>query len=169
MLLFFRYVSELMLPFGSLLFVALVVQLFAFHGMRWNYGSSAGAATFGYGLAAVIFFIVAMVLAPVSTNYIYPYGYDQTWGLALTFASWVALGVLFILEGVSYLSTRYFMGNPALSTSVGVLFIVGGSFISTVFLAIYGGFFVMVPAFILGGILHLGAPLPPAQLPQATA
>ncbi len=128
MLLFFFYPSGLMLAFGIPLFVALVLQLFAFHGMRWNYGSLMGAATFGYGLAAIIFFLVAASVAQLTlVRYYYGGSYYSTLGIVLIIVSWIALGLLFVLEGVAYIVTRGFMGNPGLSIAVGVLFIVGGA------------------------------------------
>jgi len=155
---FYFYPSVLMLILGILLFVAVLLQLFAFAGMRQNYGSLMGAATFGYGLAAILFFLVAAIvvqLPMVRYNW-----YGPLLGLVLIIISWIALGVLFILEGVAYIVTRGFMGIPGASVAVGVLLIVGGSMISSVILAIFGGFFVLVPGFILGGILLLRAPLP---------
>ena len=162
---FFR-ASIWSLILGILLFVALLLHLFAFFGMRRNYGSLIGAATFGYGLAAVIFFLVASILALFAVDsYIYGGYYYNIWGTILIVVSWILIGVLFVLEGVAYILTRHFMGNPGSSLATGIIPIVGGSLISSVFLAIYGGFFVIVPGLIIGGILLLRAPLPPVQPP----
>ena len=168
---FFGYggLSLLHLALVAFLFVSLLLSLFGFFGMRRNYGSQMGLATFGYGLAAVLFLLVGQVVAQLTVSYGW-WGYAMSLlGIILIITSWVLLGVLYILAGVTYIVARHFLGNAGLALAAGVVLIVGGSLISSVILAVYGGFFVVVPGLIMGGIVLLKAPVPPAPSPAVRA
>ena len=137
-------------------FVGMVLEVLGFYGLWRAYGSSIGAATFAYGLAALATFLVAIFVYSV-----FAYRYFTTWpGLSYAVfyvAGWVALGVLFILQGVAFLVDRAALGMSGLGVAAGVLFIVGGSFVATVIFAPFGGLFILIPAFVLGGLIMLQA------------
>lgn len=158
-----------------ILFVALVLHLVGFYGLWRNYGSGMAGATFAYGLVASIFFMVASVLSMFAYQYLC-YGYNcyptlSFWGLILVLVSYVMLGVMFILEGVAFLVVRRFTSLPGAAIAAGVLFIIGGSFVTSILLAFYGGFFVLAPALIIGGVVLVKSPVPglgayPPGVPQ---
>jgi hypothetical protein len=149
--------------------VSLLLALFGFHGLWRNYGSAMGAATFAYGLIAIILFLVSSVLTLFAVQTICEfwgcYTIFASWGLILIIVSLVLLGVAFILDGVAFIVARRFTGLQGGAVAAGVLFIVGGSFVTSILLALFGGFFVLAPAFILGGIVLLRAPVPGAGWP----
>ncbi len=150
---------------GTVFSGALLIHLFGLYGLWRNYGSTLAIATFVYGFIAVIVFLLANVLAPFSVQVqCFSYGYCVTstalWGFLLVLLGLVLLGVLFILEGVSFLLIRRFTGmqNPALAG--GIISIVGGSLIVSILMAFLGGFFVAAVALILEGFVLVKAPLP---------
>ncbi len=156
----------------TILFAAIVVHLFGAFGFWRNYGP-------GIGLGAFVYGIVAGVLPPAGTILLYLGGptTQGTLGGLLFFVGILAVGVLFILEGVAFIVSRHFTAMRGLSVAVGILFIVAGSLMETFFLA-FVGFFLLIPAFILGGIVMvrahvpmlsaLGVP-PPAEAPPPMA
>jgi len=150
-----------------ILFVALVLHLVGFYGLWRNYGSGMAGATFAYGLVASIFFMIASVLSLFAFG-----GYSYyVWAIILVIVSYVMLGVMFILEGVAFLVVRRFTSLPGAAIAAGVLFIIGGSFVTSILLAFYGGFFVLAPALIIGGVVLVKSPVPglgayPPGVPQ---
>jgi len=153
---------------GVILAAALDVQLAGFHGMWRNYGSLAGAAAVAYGFAALTIFEIASLLAPLAVEVRCDWGWCFTavasWGWALVFAAYAMLGAMFIVQGSAFIVNRSFLGNPGGAVASGVLFIIAGSFIASFLFAVYGGFFILAPALIVGGIVLARAPLP--LLPQ---
>ena len=152
---------------AGILFAALVIHLVGFFGLWKNYGSGVGAGAFAYGLIAATMFLVTNVLSLFAVertcyNYYPPYCYERvaSWWVAFAIASVVMLGVMFILDGVAFLVARRFTPIPGAGIAAGVLFIVGGSLVTSIIMATFGGFFVLVPAFIIGGVILLRAPLP---------
>jgi len=152
---------------AGVLFAALVLHVVGFLGLWKNYGSGVGAGAFAYGLIAATMFLVANILSLFAveqycTGGYYPYCYERIapWSTALTLASIVMIGVMFIVDGVAFLATRRFTPIPGAGIAAGVLFIVGGSLVTSIVMATFGGFFVLVPAFIIGGVILLRAPLP---------
>ena len=148
---FFFFEIFLFLILGVLYFVGLLLHLFGFYGFWRNYGSQMGIATFAYGLAAVVIFLVGIVLGVIASFSFF----------LLTLVGFVALGVLFIVDGVTYIVVRHSMINLGTSIAAGVLFIVSGAFVCSLFLSFVGGI-IAVPAFILGGIILLRSPMPGA-------
>jgi len=168
MLLFSRYSfgffgGLLGLVLGVVLSAALLLHLAGLYGMWRNYGSRLGASAFAFGLAAVLVFLLANVLALVLSDCTY-YCYPSAPGVILGLTSLVLLGILFILEGAAYTVTWRFTWMWGSAIAAGVLFIVSGSFITSVLLAVFGGFFMLVPALIIGGIVLLMAPPPRAPV-----
>lgn len=80
-------------------------------------------------------------------------------------AATVLVGVMFILDGVAFLVNRHFT-LPGASIATGVLFIIAGGFVCSLLLAPVGGV-VAMPAFIIGGIVLVNAPIPVMYSAQA--
>ncbi len=160
------YLSTFADSFVVLLFVGpflagtLLVQLSGFWGLRRNYGSRMGLATFSYGLIAVVLFLVANTLFAT-------FGPGTSTVIVLFVASLVALGIMFILQGIAFILVRHFMRSAGLSLATGILFIIVGSLIALVFTAIFGGFFALVAPMVMGGITLALARVPPWPAPYA--
>lgn len=140
----------------------LFVQLTGFWGFWRNYGSRTGLATFVYGLAAVVFFLIANVLVAVTSPF---GGFPGAVPIILFIVAFVVLGALFILQGVAFILVRHFVRSPGLSLATGILFIITGSLIGLVLGAIFGGFFLLVVSTIMGGITLLLASVPSLGVP----
>ena len=136
--------------------VGLVLEVLGFYGLWRAYGSSMGVATFAYGLAALATFLVAVFVYSIFAYRSFTTWPDLSYTVFYT-VGWIALGVLFILEGVTFLFDRVAPGMSVLGVAAGVLFIVGGCFVATVIYAPFVGFFILVPAFLLGGLIMLQA------------
>ena len=153
---------------GALLFAALTLQLAGFYGLWRNYGSSMGVVSVGFGLAAGILFLLGVLFAFLLREercygyYIEPSCYYSVpiWVSILLFLGLIFLGVLFILEGVSYLVSRHHLGNVGGAVGAGVVSIIGGAFLCSVVLAVYAGMFVVAAATIIGGIVFAQAKVP---------
>ena len=160
--------SAFQLVAGALLFAGLTLQLAGFYGLWRNYGSAMGAVTAGFGLASGILFLLGVVFAFfLREERCYGYYGGPTcyysvpfWVSILFFLGLIFLGVTFILEGVSYLVSRHHLGTAGGAVGAGVVSIIGGAFLCSVFLAVYGGMFVIAAAAIVGGIVFSMARLP---------
>ncbi len=149
-----------------LMSVGLVVQRVAFYGLWRNYGTRLGLAAFVYGLAATVTFLAAVLALglqlfgggprPIVIDPIFTY---------FAIGSFVAFGVMFILDGCAFILARHYM-NPGASISAGVLFIVAGGFVCSLLFAFFGGLLAM-PALIIGGIVLVTAPIPVTYAPPA--
>lgn len=147
------------LVFGVTLSVALLLHLAGMYGMWRNYGSRLAAATFAFGLAAVSLFLLANVFWGLFEDCsLYPYTCRAPAATDLfLFVTLILVGVMFILEGAAYIVAGRGGGT---AIAAGVLFIVGGSFITSFVIAPFAGFFLLEPALIVGGIFLLMAPVP---------
>ena len=155
--------SPLHFIMGLLLSVAFFIGLVGFYGLWRNYGSALGAVTFGFGLAAAIVYLIAVVLAFLLRTqecYFECYSYLPAWAMILYFVAFIFLGVTFILEGVSYIVSRNHLGTAGGAVGAGVVSIIGGAFLCSVVLAVYGGLFVVTAASIVGGIVFALARVP---------
>lgn len=146
--------------FGS----SLLVQILGFHGLWRNYGSLIGGAAVAYGFAAVAVFLLASLLAPLSIEQVcnpwWCFEQISSWGWALVLAAYAMLGAMFIVCGSAFIVNRFFLGNPGAAVASGILFIIAGSLLASFVMALYGGFFVLAPALIVGGVVLVRAPLP---------
>ena len=152
---FFGFFSFIALAAVVLMSVALVIQLIGFYGYWKNYGSRMGLATFLFGLVVIGIFLGAIALAFASRDTLSSIAY---------IGATVLVGVMFILDGVAFLVNRHF-SLPGASIATGVLFIIAGGFVCSLLLAPVGGV-VAMPAFIIGGIVLLNAPIPVLYSPQ---
>lgn len=152
---FFGILSVVALTIAILMATALVIQLIGFYGFWRNYGSRMGVVTFAFGLAAIGVFLGAISLVFVVRDSLSAIVY---------LAGYVLLGVMFILDGVTFLVNRHFV-LPGASIATGVLFIIAGGFVCSILFASVGDI-VAMPAFIIGGIVLVNAPIPVLYSPQ---
>ncbi|HTD81278.1 MAG TPA: hypothetical protein VK723_03905, partial [Thermoplasmata archaeon] len=83
--------------------------------------------------------------------------------LLVYLAAWVLLGVMFILDGATFIVNRHFV-QPGAAIAAGVLFIIAGGFFCSIILASAGAV-VAMPALIIGGIVLASAPIPMMYAP----
>ncbi|HKZ63877.1 MAG TPA: hypothetical protein VJ400_05495 [Thermoplasmata archaeon] len=133
---------------------AMLPRFLGYYRTFRTHGPTIARATFVYGVAATTFFALAMTGAHAAS------GSFSTRDVVLVVLGYVALGPVFILEGAALIVLRRFTFSPSIALIAGVLFIVGGSFVASIFLSIYGGFFVLAPALMLGGIVLAKTPTP---------
>ena len=149
---------------GVILGVAVLLQLLGFHGMWRNYGSRMGAASMVYGFAAVAVFLLASLLGTLAVqmecNWGWCFAIVAWWGWALLLTAYAMMGALFIVQGTAFIVNRHFLGSGGAPVATGVLLIIAGSFLASFLLAVFGGFFVLAPAMIVGGIVLARARLP---------
>ena len=132
------------------LFVSLLLHLFALWGFWRNYGSQMGIASFAFGIVALVLFLVAAIVSNLASSF----------GLIVVIlAGLILLGVMFILEGAAYIVVRLFVGSQGASIAAGILFVLAGAFICTLYFGFIGDI-LAVPATIIAGIVLLKAPLP---------
>ncbi|TLZ64708.1 MAG: hypothetical protein E6K13_01575 [Methanobacteriota archaeon] len=131
-------------------------------GFWKNYGSAIGLAAFIFGLIAIVAFL--SLLAFLLLGAFGGFGGFSFTIFILGAIGLVLIGVMFILDGVAYIVNRHFV-QPGMSLAAGVLFIIAGGFICSILLGLVGGILAM-PAFIIGGIALVGAPIPILYAPS---
>lgn len=127
-----------------LMVVALGLHSLGFLGLWRNYHSRFGGVTFGVGRLAAILLLAAFLLASTS----------------LGFVAASTLSMVLVIDGVAYVDDRHTLLQP-LCTATAALLLVSGLLVGAVFLAPVRGI-IAVPAFALGGIVLLTAPMPVA-------
>lgn len=152
---FFSFFSLLLLAIATMMSVALFLHLIGLYGLWKNYGSRLGMAAFIFGLIATSVYLsstVYLILGPRDFSLLIVY-----------LAGWVLLGVMFIMDGATFIVNRHF-AMPGASIAAGVLFIIAGGFFCSILLASAGAIIAM-PALIIGGIVLAGAPIPMMYAP----
>jgi len=161
------FAATIGLVLGVALSVAMLLHLVGFYGMWRDYGSPIGAATFGFGVAAIGVLLLTSVATPFSVTMSCHWGYCYTqvplWAQILSILALVLLGVLLMLEGVAMIAVRRFTGSPGLAIAGGVVSIIGGSLVVSILLALLGGFFVVTVGLLLDGMVLVQARLPLAR------
>ena len=151
---FFGSFSTFLLGFSIMFTIGLLLHLIGFFGLWKNYGSAIGLVVFAYGVVATSLLQASVALLFVGRDPLYT---------VIGGVSYVAVGLMFILEGAAYLLNRPFL-PPAASVAAGALFILSGGFFCSVVLTVIGGL-AAVPALIVGGIVLLAAPIPVPYAP----
>lgn len=146
---YYRGASVIGLAVGVLFFVGLFYHLVGFLGFWWNYGSVLGSGVFIYGMAAILFFLIALVL-----TFEQPYSY-----YFLMLVAYILVGILFALEGAAFVVVARFTREPSLSVVAGILFLVAGVSWFTLAFAWWGTVLLTV-AFVIGGVVLYQAALP---------
>ena len=159
---FFGSFFLLTLVSAVLMSVGCILQLIGILGFWKNYGSAIGLAAFIFGLIAIVAFL--SLLAFLLLGAFGGFGGFSFTIFILGAIGLVLIGVMFILDGVAYIVNRHFV-HPGMSLAAGVLFIIAGGFICSILLGLVGGILAM-PAFIIGGIALVGAPIPILYAPS---
>jgi len=163
------FATTLFIIVTSTVSAALLIHLVGFYGLWRNYGSQLALATVIFGLVAIATFLSTSALVATRFGGVGP---ASAFLIAiLVVVSDILLGVMFILEGCTYIVNRYFL-LPGGSIAAGVLFTIAGGFLCSIILGFIGAILSM-PALIIGGILLVKAPIPvpypPPRYAQETA
>ncbi|MBM4249996.1 MAG: hypothetical protein FJ149_11340 [Euryarchaeota archaeon] len=147
---------------GVMVLISSVMAAVGYLGLYRNYGSGMGAASGIYLLIAASLFLV---LTAGSIEYHSFGGYwDETGygyytpNIFMYWTGYIIFGVAPILTGTSHLVSRHHMTIPGLGVATGVLLIIGGAFLITLFLS-FVGFFILTAGAICGGINFAKAPI----------
>jgi hypothetical protein len=149
----------ILLVLGVLFYIGLLMGLFGFYGFYKNYGSGMGVAAFGFGIIATTFFLVSQIVSvlTVSTSYWY-YG-PSILAILLSIVSLILIGILLIIEGVSFMTARHFSHTGEINLASGIMLVIAGSFFCSFFLAYYGGYILLAVSAIIGGIVFVKSPI----------
>ncbi|HEV8595039.1 MAG TPA: hypothetical protein VGR51_05870, partial [Thermoplasmata archaeon] len=162
---------EYLLIFAIVLSTSLLIQLLVCCSSLRIHDSRIGGTAFGIGVVSVTVFLLGSAALLLTRRTVC----DALTGCITTvapaaliayFIGIVLLGVMFILEGVIYVTHRRETGNPEAALIGGVLFVFGGGLICTVFLAIFGGFFVVASGMIVEGVVMSKTRSPPFREPH---
>jgi len=110
----------------TLLFIGLILASFGYLGMRRNYGSGVGTASFAVGIVVSVLFILWTIL--LSMGYISDYFYYGDWyfdfGAYLEITIYDIFFAMMILWAVAHITTRRFTGKSGLSIATGIMLII---------------------------------------------
>ncbi len=162
--LFYGYYSGtvmiLSLILGIILYIGLLLGLVGFYGFYKNYGSGMGIAAFGFGIVATTFYLVSLIVMALTVNsFSYYYG-TSILAILVSLIGLVLVGILFILEGVSFMRARHFTHTGEVNLAAGIMLVIAGSFFCSLFLAHFGGYFLLATSAIIGGIVFAMSPIP---------
>jgi hypothetical protein len=145
---------------GVLFYIGLLMGLFGFYGFYRNYGSGMGVAAFGFGIIATTFFLVSQIVSVLAVNASPWYYGPSILALLISIVGLILLGVLFIIEGVSFMTARHFSQTGEINLAAGMMFVLAGSFFCSFFIAYFGGFIILAVSAIIGGIVFVKSPIP---------
>jgi drug/metabolite transporter (DMT)-like permease len=80
--------------------------------------------------------------------------------LLISIVSLILIGILFIIEGVSFMTARHFTHTGEVNLASGIMLVIAGSFFCSFFLAYYGGYILLAVSAIIGGIVFVKSPIP---------
>jgi hypothetical protein len=146
-----------------LLFTGILLMGIGYLGIRRNYGSSMGIASFIMGLITGILFLVKWVIGFIAYGpdvYFYDY-YDSPlyiFWISLFIIAWVIFGVSQIIWGATHIVTRKFVIS-GLSLATGIMLIIAGAFSISVLLSPIGAILFAVSE-ILATIVFFTAKIP---------
>ncbi|MDH5691349.1 MAG: DUF2180 family protein [Candidatus Bathyarchaeota archaeon] len=149
-----------------LVFIGTLLAGIGYLGIRRNYGSAMGTASFAMGIVTGLFFIVQLVvnvIAYSSYDYYHDY-YDSPWyvvSLIVFLAALVIFGASQIIWGATHIVTRKFV-NSGLSLATGILLIIAGSLTAS-FLLSFIGIILFLAAEIMVTILFFISKVPTLQ------
>lgn len=151
------------------IFIGTLLAGIGYVGIRRNYGSAMGIASFIMGLITGILFIMRWTIGFIAygfTDYYHYsyYYYDSplytTW-MILLFATLVIFGASQIVWGTTHIVTRKFV-NSGLSLATGILLIIAGALSASIFLS-FVGIILFLVAEIMVTILFFIAKVPTLQ------
>lgn len=117
-------------PFGGIIMAGI-----GYLGIRRNYGSAMGIASFAFAIIA----IVLLVLFSWAGMALY-YAYQVEWAVAQVIRGiwFIPFGIMQILWGATHIVTRKFTGKSGLSLATGIMLILAGSLTMTLILSFIG-------------------------------
>jgi hypothetical protein len=135
-----------------------VMAALGIYGLRRTYGSTMALATFIISMVFIWFTLIPEIIYLIMYPLGYPYYYTFFMVYYIMYYLGNALaGVMFILWGCTYLTTRAHLGNEGLAIAAGVLYIITGGFWCSMVLQLVGDI-MLIPSGILAIILLLTAP-----------
>jgi len=149
-----------------LVFIGTLLAGIGYLGMRRNYGSAMGTASFAMGIVTGVFFIIQLVVRVIaygSYDYYYDY-YDSPLyvvSLIAFLAAFVIFGASQIIWGATHIVTRKFV-NSGLSLATGILLIIAGSLTASILLS-FVGIILFLAAEIMVTILFFISKVPTLQ------
>ena len=153
--------------------IALLLQSSSFYGMWRSYGSKVGDCAFGCGLVSSLFLLITGLVASGACAYRVedhacyrslpePYNF-------LVAASYVQLGAAFIVEGYAFLKIQRHTREPGNASITGELYVIAGVLFVSILGTVFGGFMVLMIAFIFGGIILARAPIHPSVIAKVAS
>jgi len=149
-----------------LVFIGTLLAGIGYLGMRRNYGSAMGTASFAMGIVTGLFFIIQLVVRVIaygSYDYYYDYYDSPLYLVSVIFflAAFVIFGASQIIWGATHIVTRKFV-NSGLSLATGILLIIAGSLTAS-FLLSFIGIILFLAAEIMVTILFFISKVPTLQ------
>jgi len=141
-------------PFGPIIMAGI-----GYLGLRRNYGSAMGVASFAFAIITVVLLIV---LSLASMAAYYEYG----WRVAQVIQGmWFnPFGVMQIVWGATHIVNRKFTGRPRLSLATGIMLILAGIFTATGIIA-FVGIALFFAAEIMASVLFFKSEVHPVSKP----
>jgi len=155
-----------------ILFVGMILSLLGIYGLFKHYHVRTALATFVFGLVASSLFLVGIILIFVfPPSFSMGYYLDLEWSGRIGVIGLILVSIQFILIGVTFIIARRSTGFEVGSLLAGVLFIFAGAFTFSLYISLQFGYFILLAAAIIGGLIFLMVtpptlPTQAAQLPQ---
>jgi len=117
-------------PFGGIIMAGI-----GYLGIRRNYGSAMGIASFAFAIIVLVLLIL-FSLAGMALYYAYP----EEWAAAQVIRGlwFIPFGIMQILWGTTHIVTRKFTGKSGLSLATGIILILAGGLTMTLILSFIG-------------------------------
>jgi len=151
-----EYYVLFFLPFGGIIMAGI-----GYLGIRRNYGSAMGIASFAFAIVTLVLLLL-FSLAGITFHYANP----EEWATAQVIQClwFIPFGIMQILWGATHIKTRKFTGKSRLSLATGIILITAGS-LTMILVSSMMGIALFFVAEIMASILFFTSEIPEAVWP----